>query len=235
MPRPTSPADAPRRDGGRPRRPPLPVGDAAAPYRALARRDQALARLIADHGRPDPFAWDVLDEAVGGDPFAELVLHIVSQQISTRAALTIFGRLRTILDGAVTPERIEARAEDELRAAGVSAAKARALLDLARRVLDGRLSFARLERSDDATAQAELDAVRGIGPWSAQMFLLHNLRRPDVFPSADVGLMRAAQSAFALPSRPTTAELEQRAEGWRPFRSYAAALLWAHGGQETVA
>jgi len=86
----------------------------------------------------------------------------------------------------------------------------------------------RLADSDDAVAQGELEAVRGIGPWSAQMFLLHHLRRPDVFPAADVGLQRGAQSAFALPTRPSAAELCARAESWRPFRSYAAALLWAH-------
>lgn len=124
---------------------------------------------------------------------------------------------------------IVAAADGDLRAAGLSGAKARSLRDLAERVLDGRLSFARLAASDDATAQAELDAVRGVGPWSAQMFLLHHLRRPDVFPAADVGLQRAAQSAFGLERRPTAPELAERAERWRPYRSFAAALLWASG------
>lgn len=73
-----------------------------------------------------------------------------------------------------------------------------------------------------------------MGPWSAQMFLLHNLRRPDIFPAADVGLLRAAQSAFGLAQRPTAAELAARAERWRPFRSYAAALLWAHGAKHPI-
>ena len=101
-------------------------------------------------------------------------------------------------------------------------------LALGGRVIDGRLSFERSARGDDAAAQAELEAVRGSGPWSAQMFVLHHLRRPDVFPSADVGLQRGAQPAFALPDRPTAVGLASRAEPWRPFRSYAAALLWAH-------
>ena len=74
--------------------------------------------------------------------------------------------------------------------------------------------------------------MRGVGPWSAQMFLLHRLRRPDVFPAADVGLQRAAQSAFGLDRRPSADELADRAEPWRPFRSYAAALLWAHGSRQ---
>jgi DNA-3-methyladenine glycosylase II len=197
-------------------------------YDALAERDPVLAGLIARHGRPSPFSWGVLDDAVGGDPFAELVLHIVSQQLSTRAALTIFGRVRAAMQGVVTPEASSAVTLDALRAAGLSGAKARAILDLGERVVDGRLSFDRLARSDDDTALAELQAVRGIGPWSAQMFLLHHLERPDVFPAADVGLQRGAQSAFGLAERPTAIELAARAEPWRPVRSYAAALLWAH-------
>jgi DNA-3-methyladenine glycosylase II len=198
-------------------------------YDALARSDADLARLIAEHGRPDPFAWAGLDEVVGSDPFAELVLHIVGQQISTRAAFAIYARVRDVLGGAVEPARIAAAASEDLRAAGLSAAKAASLRDLSERVLDGRLSFERLAGSDDAAAEAELDAVRGVGPWSARTFLLHQLRRPDVFPASDVGLLRAAQSAFALPQRPTAAQLAERAERWRPYRSYAAALLWTHG------
>lgn len=208
---------------------PDPVREREDAYDALARRDNGLARLAARYGAPDPFFWGVLEEAANGDAFAELVLHIVSQQISTAAALSIFARLRDLLGGTVGPTPIITAAVDDLRAAGLSGAKARSLCDLAERVLDGRLSFDRLGVRDDATAQSELEEVRGVGPWSAQMFLLHNLRRPDVFPAADVGLQRAAQSAFALPQRPTADQLAARAEHWRPFRSYAAALLWAHG------
>ena len=207
------------------------VDDRRAAYDALAQRDAGLAALVAQVGHPDPFSWGVLEEAAGGDALAELALHIVSQQISTAAALTIFGRLRDRLGGAIEPARLVAVPAEELRSAGLSGAKARSLHDLAERVLDGRLSFARLAAAADDGAQAELDAVRGVGPWSAQMFLLHHLRRPDVFPAADVGLQRAAQGAFDLPARPSADELAARAERWRPFRSYAAALLWAYGGQ----
>jgi len=171
----------------------------------------------------------VLEDAAGGDAFAELALHIVSQQISTAAALTIFGRVREALGGTVAPAPVIATPAEDLRSAAVSGAKVKSLHDLAERVLDGRLSFARITGLDDSAAQRELDEVRGVGPWSAQMFILHNLRRPDIFPAADVGLLRAAQSAFALARRPTATELAARAERWRPFRSYAAALLWAHG------
>lgn len=200
-------------------------------YDALARADDGLARLVALYGTPDPFFWGVLEEAAGGDAFAELSLHIVSQQISTAAALTIFGRIRQTLQGPLAPTQILAVSVDDLRAAGLSRAKGRSLRDLAERVQDGHLSFERLAASDDDAAQTQLEGVRGVGPWSAQMFLLHSLRRPDILPAADVGLLRAAQSAFALAQRPTADELSARAERWRPFRSYAAALLWAHGAE----
>jgi DNA-3-methyladenine glycosylase II len=197
-------------------------------YDTLARADPALGRLIARHGRPDPYSWTLIDEVSGGDPFAELVVHISGQQISTVAAMAIYGRLREALGGALTPTALLALTDEELRTVGMSGAKARALRDLSERVLDGRLDVARLQRSDDATAQAELEAIVGVGPWTAQLFVLHHLRRPDVFPAADVAIQRGAQEAFGLPVRPTAAELTERAEAWRPLRSYAAALLWAN-------
>jgi 3-methyladenine DNA glycosylase/8-oxoguanine DNA glycosylase len=197
-------------------------------YRELERRDAGLARLIVRHGRLDPYSWTALDAAPGGDAFAELALHIVGQQLSTQSALKIYDRLRLAAGGEINPGRVLDLPADELRATGMSGAKASSLRDLAGRVLDGRLSFDRVAHNDDASAQAELEAVRGVGPWTAQMFLLHHLRRPDIFPADDVGLLRGAQSAFDLPERPAASELSLRAEPWRPFRSYAAALLWAH-------
>jgi DNA-3-methyladenine glycosylase II len=208
--------------------PTRPAADIKA-YTILAEGDPALAALIDRHGRPDPFSWGVLEDAAGSDPFAELALHIVSQQISTAAALTIFRRIADATGAGMAPAAVLDAAPEALRAAGLSGAKARALRDLAERVLDGRVDFERLARSSDDAAMEELESVRGVGPWSAEMFLLHHLRRPDVFPAADVGLLRAAQSAFGLAQRPTALELGARAEGWRPYRSYAAALLWAHG------
>jgi non-heme chloroperoxidase len=208
-------------------RPAMTDPEPSRAYEQLAAADEALGRLIDRHGRPDPFSWAALDEAAAGDPFTELVLHVVAQQISTRAALTIFGRVRDLAGGAISPPAIAAAAPEDLRAAGLSTAKARSVEDLAARVLDGRLSFARLAADDDDAARVELEAVRGIGPWSAQMYLLHQLRRPDVFPAGDVGLQRGAQSAFGLDVRPSADDLAARAERWRPLRSYAAALLWA--------
>jgi DNA-3-methyladenine glycosylase II len=197
-------------------------------YRALARRDDALARLIARHGQPDPFHWDVLDDHAGSDAFSELALHIISQQLSTTAALAIHARVQILLEGTVEPQGMIAARPEDLRAAGLSGAKARSLQDLAGRIVDGRLNLESLATADDATGGTELRAVLGIGPWSAQTFLLHFYRRPDIMPAADVGLLRSAQSACALRERPSAQRLETRAQPWRPFRSYAAALLWAH-------
>jgi DNA-3-methyladenine glycosylase II len=208
-------------------------GERETAYDVLAAADETLGLLIARHGRPDPFVWPLLADAVGDDPFAELVLHIISQQISTHAALIIYSRVREAASGSVAAEGLINISEQTLRAAGVSGAKARSIHDLAERVLDGRLSFARVGGSDDERSEAELDAVLGVGPWSAQMFLLHHFRRPDVFPAADIGLQRGAQAAFELQTRPTATELEDRAQRWRPYRSYAAALLWAAGRQAT--
>ena len=202
--------------------------EALTEYGALGESDAELAALIVEHGRPDPFTWASLEEAAGGKPFPELALHIVSQQLSTAAALTIYGRVTALAGSPLEPAELLAAPVEALRAAGLSGAKSASLRDLAERVLDGRLSFERLADLDDAAAQAELQAVRGIGPWSAQMFLLHYYRRPDMFPAADIGLQRGAQAAFGLAERPSADELTARAERWRPYRSYAAALLWAN-------
>lgn len=208
--------------------------DVEEAYDRLTAIAPELVPLVAIHGRPDPFSWQLLQDAAGTDPLAELAVHVVSQQISTTAALTIYGRLREVLDGRMDATRLRAAATADLRAAGLSGAKASSLQDLAERVLDGRLDFGRLAASDDLTAQAELVQVRGVGPWTAQMFLLHHLRRPDVFPAADLGLLHGAQLAFGLAVRPTPAELAERAEHWRPLRSYAAALLWASASTQVT-
>lgn len=205
-----------------------PESERGGAYRFLACRDDVLARLIARHGHPDPFRWDGLDDRGGGDAFSELALHIISQQLTTTAALAIYARVQTLLDGNIAPRPMIAAPAEALRATGLSGAKAHSLQDLARRIADGRLNLEALATADDATVQTTLQAVFGIGPWSTQMLLLHHYRRPDIMPTADVGLLRSAHSAFALPERPSPQWLEKRSQSWRPFRSYAAAVLWAH-------
>ena len=201
-------------------------GEARDAYAELARRDAALAQLIAAVGRPDPFRWDGADIA-GDDLVAGLVLHIVGQQISVPAALTIFGRLGDAAGSRPpTADGIAALDHEQLRAVGLSTAKARALHELASGVVAGTVDLEALRDVDDARAVEVLSGLRGIGPWSAQMFLLHQLHRPDVLPAGDVGIRHAVHLAYGLPERPSERDVAERAAAWAPHRSYAAALLW---------
>ncbi len=193
-----------------------------------------MAALVAEHGPVDPYVWDGIP-LEAGNRLEGLALHITAQQISVVAALAIWGRFLTLLGGRVRAPALAAATDEELRGVGMSGAKSRALRELGAAVVAGDFDPDGLDHLDDDEAQARLVALRGIGPWSAQMFLLHHLRRPDVFPAADVGLQRAAQTAFALAARPTADELTARAGQWRPLRSYAAALLWAHGQDQPAA
>jgi len=195
-------------------------------YDELSDRDPVLRHLVAAVGRPDPFSWDGGDQA-GTDLFAGLALHIVGQQISVPAALTIFGRLGDAA-GARPPTAagVAALTHERLRTVGLSAAKARALQELAAGVLGGEIDLEALRDTDDTRAVEVLSGLRGIGPWSAQMFLIHQLHRPDVLPAGDVGIRHAVHRAFGLAERPSEREVSDRAAAWAPHRTYAAALLW---------
>lgn len=190
----------------------------------LAETDQVLASLLERGVDPDPFGTEPPVDPE--NRFGSLVLHIIGQQISTRVATVIFDRLETALDGPVSPQAVVRLGPEALRAYGMSRAKAGYITDLAERELDGRLDLATIHQLSDADALASLTAVHGIGLWSAQMFLLHQLHRVDIFPAGDVGLRKAVQSNWELSGVPTVKEVEYRAEGWSPYRSYAAALLW---------
>ena len=195
-------------------------------YEVLGRRDPVMRELITRVGRPDPFAWDG-SELAGVDLFAGLVLHIVGQQISIPAALTIFGRLGDAA-GARPPSAAGVAGLDhtQLRGVGLSTAKARALHELACGIRDGSVDLEALHAVDDAEAIRVLSSLRGVGPWSAQMFLIHQLHRPDVLPAGDVGIRSAIHRAYRLPERPSESAVVARAADWAPCRSYAAALLW---------
>jgi len=202
------------------------VESAAAAYAALAERDAVLAGLIDAFGTPDPTKWAGSQEA-GSDRFAGLLLHIIGQQISIPAALTIFGRLQAA--AGTEPLRSDAVARlrlDELTAVGLSRAKAQALHELAGAVNSGTFDLEGLHDLDDEAAEKALVARRGIGPWTAQMFLMHQLHRPDILPVGDIGLREAIRRAWDLPARPSEAQVLQLAEPWRPYRSYSTALLW---------
>jgi DNA-3-methyladenine glycosylase II len=159
--------------------------------------------------------------------FAALVRAITYQQLAGAAAAAIHGRLTTALDGTVEPAALLALPDDALRAAGLSANKAASLRDLATKVLDGTvvLDPKGLARESDEEVIARLTTVRGIGEWTAQMFLIFQLRRLDVWPTGDLGVRRGYGLAWGIPT-PTPKELERRGEELRPFRSVAAWYCW---------
>jgi DNA-3-methyladenine glycosylase II len=162
------------------------------------------------------------------DHYGALVRAIVGQQLSTKAARTIFGRLTERYDGRTpTPAELIADDLDELRvAAGLSRAKASYLRSLAEHVVSGELELERLDEMPDPEVAAELVAVKGLGQWTADMFLMFHLQRPDVLPVGDLGIRRAVERAYALPRLPDPAELARIAEPWRPHRTLACRYLW---------
>jgi DNA-3-methyladenine glycosylase II len=191
----------------------------------LRTADEVIGRLIDDFGSPD----EVLRRRGRrpGDAYGALVRSIVGQQLSTKAARTIYERLIELFDGRTpTPaELLEADPED-IRGAGLSRPKVAYLRDLAEHVEDGELELERLAELPDEEVSAQLTEVKGLGQWTADMFLLFHLNRPDVLPVGDLGVRNAARTVYGLEALPTPAELEAIAEPWRPYRSLGALYLW---------
>lgn len=161
------------------------------------------------------------------DAYGALVRSIVGQQLSTVAARTIYGRLTSLFDHRPpTPAELLAADEDALRACGLSRPKISYLRDLARHVLEGALDLPRLRELPDDEVASRLVAVKGIGQWSAHMFLIFYLGRPDVLPVGDLGIRRAAERSYCLPALPSPEELRAIAEPWRPHRTLACLYLW---------
>ncbi len=161
------------------------------------------------------------------DPFETLCMSIASQQLSTKAAATIFGRFCDLFPKRrPTPERVMTLADEEIRGAGFSRPKVTFIKDLAARVDDGRLDLKRLKKHPDDEVMKQLVAVKGIGHWTAEIFLMFRLGRPDVLPADDLGLMKAAQRVYGLRKRPDAKRLRKMGEAWRPYRSVAAWYLW---------
>jgi DNA-3-methyladenine glycosylase II len=192
----------------------------AAAAEMLASRDPVLAGLIATAG-------PIRIGRRTGSHFAGLVEAIVYQQLAGAAARAIHGRLVAALHDDVQPEAVLALSDDALRAAGLSANKARSLRDLAAKVLDGTvlLSPRRLSRQSDEEVIARLSTVRGIGPWTAQMFLIFRLRRLDVWPTGDFGVRQGYGLAWKVPM-PTARELEPLGDPYRPYRTVVAWYCW---------
>jgi DNA-3-methyladenine glycosylase II len=160
--------------------------------------------------------------------YGALVRSIVGQQLSTKAAASIYRRLLDRFDGRdPTPEQVLADDPEELRAAaGLSRAKTQYLRSLAEHVLDGSLELDKLDLLNDEAVITELTAVKGIGLWSAQMFLMFHLQRPDVLAVGDLGIRKSMMLAYGLPELPAPAAMEQIAERWRPHRTLACRYLW---------
>lgn len=195
------------------------AGDLEAALDALASRDNLIARLRAAVDPP------VLRRRPGG--FAGLARIIVGQQVSTASAEAIWTRLSARVEP-LEPAGLRQAGEDELRAAGLSRPKIRTLMALAEAIASGGLDLGRLERLDAEAVQAELCQVRGIGPWTADVYLMFCLGHPDAWPAGDVALQHAAGAAAGLPARPDARALTALGERWRPWRSAAAHLLWAY-------
>src|SRR5712691_6979989 len=186
----------------------------------LATRDPVLADLIAAAG-------PIRISRRTATHFAALVEAIVYQQLAGAAARAIHGRLVAALNGEIEPEALLALSDETLRAVGLSANKARSLRDLATKALDGTvvLSPRRLARRSDEDVIAALSTVRGIGPWTAQMFLMFSLRRLDVWPVGDFGVRQGYGLAWKIPM-PTARELEPLGEPYRPYRTVVAWYCW---------
>ena len=189
------------------------------PLQSLTDRDPDLAAIVARYGAPPGWARD--------PGFATLLHIILEQQVSLASARAAYEKLLAIVE-LLTPQAFLALDDATLRAVGFSRQKAAYGRHLARDLLSGRLDLARLDDMDDDAARAALVAVKGIGPWTANIYLLMVLRRSDIWPQGDLALAQAAREVKGLAARPSQLELSAIADGWRPWRSYAARLLWHH-------
>ena len=191
----------------------------------LRRADDVLARLLEEYGSPDGVLRRRGRRPT--DAYGALLRSIVGQQLSTKAARTIYERLTELYEGRTpTPAEIIATDPEALRTVGLSRAKAAYLRDLAEHVEDGELDLDHISEQPDDEVIEQLTAVKGLGEWTVHMFLIFHLGRPDVLPVGDLGIRRAAQLAYGLDDLPDAAQLTRLAEPWRPHRSLACLYLW---------
>jgi DNA-3-methyladenine glycosylase II len=189
--------------------------------RSLSRRDPVLRRVITEVGPA------TIDAYWRRDAFAALLQTMISQQISIHAAAAIHRRFKALYDGrSPSAKRLLATSIDDLRAAGLSRPKIAYMRDLAARVSSRRLVASRLESMSDEEAIAALTAVKGIGIWTAEVFLIFRLGRLDVIPGDDLGLLEGVRQLYGLEERPTPDALRMFAERWRPYRSVASWFVW---------
>ena len=197
----------------------------SAARRELAASDPVMGKLIEQLGERS-----VIQRRRGEpkpDAYGALLRTVVGQQLSSKAARTIYGRILEMFGGKTpSPEQILAASEQDLRGAGLSGRKVEYIRDLAAHVRSGELELDRLEELSDEKVIEEIVAVRGFGEWSAEMFLIFHLERPDVISGGDLGIRQAIQLADGLEEMPKPAEVVERGEVWRPHRSLAMIYLW---------
>lgn len=191
------------------------------PLTVLRARDPVLAGLIDRHGPPPPHR-----RVPASGRFANLARMIVYQQLAGKAAASIHARFVLAVQGAVTPESVLATPREILLAAGLSGAKAASICDLADKVAGGVVELDRIGRLTDDQVVERLVQVRGIGPWTAQMFLMNSLSRPDVWPVGDYGVRAGFAKGWGLAEIPTPKELLELGEPFRPYRSTVAWYCW---------
>ncbi|MEO6222811.1 MAG: DNA-3-methyladenine glycosylase [Vicinamibacterales bacterium] len=214
------PAKKPSIPGGRVVRPGKTDPSAAfeRARRALLAADPRLAEVIKRTGRDRP-------DFTPRDPLAALVRALVSQQLSTRAADTIHKRVLQLVPS-LSAENILKVSPADLRAAGLSGQKVAYLRDLAERIADGRLDLSSLRHKSDEEVIEAIVAVKGFGRWSAQMFLMFCLHRPDVLPTGDLGIVKGMQGVLGLKRRPAVRTMERAAKAWAPYRTIACWYVW---------
>ena len=198
---------------------PLTAKSLAVAARELAARDEMLAGIHAIHG--DPPLWR---RATG---FTTLVHIILEQQVSLKSAKAMLVRLQGVIEP-FTPERFVELGYEYLRSLGVTRQKSAYLIDLSTSIVSGNLSFTKLGRMSDDDARLALTRIKGIGLWSADVYLLMAMRRADIWPAGDLALAVAMKELKGLTNRPGPIELEQWAEQWRPLRAVAARMLWQY-------
>ena len=196
--------------------------------KALAAADPTMATLIDRLGKLDlATRLQRRKEERPADAYGALLRAIVGQQLSTKAARTIYLRVLDLFGGTTpSPEQLLEASEEDLRACGLSGRKTEYVRDLARHVLSGELELDRLEELDDEQVIEEIVAVRGLGRWTAEMFLLFHLQRPDILSGGDLGIRKAIQVEYGREEMPTPTHVLEIGEPWRPHRSLASLYLW---------
>jgi len=185
----------------------------------VSKVDPKIKQLVEELGR--------INFEAGGDPFESLVEAIISQQLSGKSAQAIFGRLKALIGSEVIKaQALNSMHVSRLKKAGVSPQKVRYLKDLSSRVANGQLDLERLKGMDDDEVVRVLEEVKGIGPWTAHMFLLFTLGRPDVLPVDDLGIQLAVKKVYSLRKLPSAKKIEEIASNWHPYCSVASLYLW---------